>query len=90
MARKPKFGGNGPRQGVAAADLMGTVRKSPDGTMLAICWPSPPHPCAWMVSDAHGSLGYEKPERITHWPVVGTIPCSPAAGVGLISREGDL
>lgn len=82
-ARKRMFGGNGKPQGDAAADLMGAVRKSPDGTMLAICWPSPPSPSTWAVSDAYGSLGYERPERITHWPIVGAAPCSPAAGMEL-------
>ena len=86
-ARKPKFGGNGKPQGNAATDILGTVRKSPDGTMLAICWPSPPHPADWLTTDAHGSLGYEKPERIARWPVVGAIPCSPAAGMALTEQR---
>jgi hypothetical protein len=85
--RKPMFGGNGKPQGDAATDLMGTVRKSPDGTMLAICWPSPPVSWTWAVSDCYGAVGYEKPERVQHWPVVGAVPCSPAAGMELVKVE---
>jgi hypothetical protein len=84
---KPKFGGNGRPQGDARNDRMGTVRKSPDGRMLAICWPSPPSPAVWWVTDATGSVGYEKPSRVSHWPVVGAVPCSPAAGMELAALE---
>jgi hypothetical protein len=86
-ARKPKFGGNGCPQGDARTDLMGTVRKSPDGRMLAICWPSPPHRSAWWITDAMGSVGYEEPEQVAHWPVVGAVPFSPAAGMELKTQE---
>lgn len=70
-------------QGDAATDLMGTVRRSPDGTMLAINWPCPPSPSTWAVSDRIGSVGYETPGRVQHWPVIGAVPGTPAAGMQL-------
>jgi len=79
-----KFGGRGPIQGDAAHDLMGAVRRSPNGEYLAIQWPSPPHPSTWWVVDYAGSVGYETPERVAHWPVIGAVPGSPAAGMGLM------
>jgi hypothetical protein len=88
-ARKKRFGGNGFRTGTPGSDLAGTVRRSPDGTMLAICWPSPPSLSRWWVADAHGSLGYEPPERIAHWPVVGAVPYSAAAGMALKTGTGE-
>ena len=81
--KKERFGGAGRKTGNAATDPLGAVRRSPDGTMIAIMWPFPPHPCMWAVTDYRGSLGYEKPERVAHWPVVGAVPWSPAAGVEL-------
>jgi hypothetical protein len=66
---------------------MGTVRKSPDGTMLAICWPSPPSRSVWWIADANGSVGYEEPDRVAHWPARGAVPCSPAAGMELVKPE---
>jgi hypothetical protein len=64
-----------------------TVRRSPDATMLAILWPSDPSPARWMVADFAGSCGYDTPERVAHWPVVGAVPFSPADGVEF-SRPG--
>lgn len=81
--RRNAFGGRGPRQGDAWTDPMGTVRRSPDGRWLAILLPSPPHPARWHVQDHHGSGGYERCERVAHWPIVGAVPWSPAAGVPL-------
>lgn len=81
--RKKPFGGRGRKQGDPAGDPMGTVRRSPDQTMLAIHWPSPPSAYSWHATDRHGSLGYEKPERIAHWPVTGSVPGTPAAGMEL-------
>lgn len=86
-ARKLKFGGNGTTQGDSGTDPMGTVRKSPNGYWLAINWPSPPHPAVWHVIDYHGSGGYEQPERVAHWPVIGAVPGSPAAGMELKRPE---
>jgi hypothetical protein len=83
MSKQPPFGGAGRKTGDAANEKTGSVRKSPDGTMIAIMWPSPPHPAMWAVMDSHGSLGYEKSDRIAHWPFVGAVPFSPAAGVEL-------
>jgi len=86
--RKPPFGGGPKRpQGNATEDVMGTVRRSPDGSMLAMHWPSRPHPADWMVADRHGSCGYEKLERIAHWPVIGAVPGSPAAGMELVRPD---
>lgn len=86
-ARKPMFGGDGKPQGDATTDLMGAVRRSPDCTMLAIKWPSPPSPSTWAVSDRYGSVGYEKPERVQHWPIIGAVPGSLAAGMELATPE---
>jgi hypothetical protein len=66
-----------------AADLIGAVRRSPNGTRLAVLWPSPPHPARWMVTDRWGSTGYEADAVVADWPVVGAVPCSPAAGMEL-------
>jgi hypothetical protein len=79
-----KFGGPGREQGNAETDLIGAVRRSPDGHYIAVKWPSPPHPAVWMVSDYVGSTGYEQSWRIAHWPMVGAMPCSPAAGMALL------
>lgn len=65
------------------ADLLGTVRRSPNGACLAILWPSPPHPARWIVTDRWGSTGYETDEVVDNWPVVGAVPFSPAAGMEL-------
>ncbi|MFE9127039.1 hypothetical protein ACFYOF_16740 [Streptomyces sp. NPDC007148] len=70
-----------------AADLIGAVRRSPNGTCLAVLWPSPPHPARWMVTDRWGSTGYETDEAIKDWPVVGAVPFSPAAGMELAEQE---
>lgn len=80
------FGGRGTgrTQGDPTADLIGTVRRSPDGEWLAIMWPSRPHPYLWAVTDYVGSAGYETPERIGHWPIAGAVPFSPAAGMSLM------
>lgn len=83
-----QFGGNGQIQGDSAKDKMGTVRRSPDGSFLAVMWPSPPHPKSWHVIDRHGSVGYEKPDRVTHWPIIGAVPGSPAAGMELSEHQG--
>jgi hypothetical protein len=64
-------------------DLIGAVRRSPDGTRLAVLWPSPPHPARWMVTDRWGSTGYEADDVVADWPVVGAVPFSPAAGMEL-------
>lgn len=64
-------------------DLLGTVRRSPDGACLAVLWPSPPHPGRWMVTDRWGSVGYERNRVVADWPIVGAVPCSPAAGMEL-------
>jgi len=79
------FGGKGTGrpQGDAANDPIGTVRQAPDGEWIAIMWPSRPSPYLWAVTDYVGSVGYEKPERVAHWPIVGAVPCSPAAGMAL-------
>lgn len=86
MPKKTKFGGPGRKVGDVHTDLTGAVRRSPDQTMIAILWPSPPHPAAWAVSDHHGSLGYEKPDRVAHWPVIGAVPGTPAAGQPLATQ----
>lgn len=85
--RKPQFGGPGRKQGDSTADPMGTVRRSPDGYWLAIMWPSPPSADSWHVIDYYGSGGYERPERVAHWPVIGSVPGSPAAGMSLNRPE---
>lgn len=82
-ARRDAFGGRGPDVGEPSTDEVGTVRRSPDGRWIAIQWPSRPSPHTWAVSDQHGAAGYEKPARVAHWPVVGVVPFSPAAGVPL-------
>lgn len=68
-------------------NLLGTVRRHPDGTMLAVLWPSPPHPHRWMVTDRWGSCGYETDDAVANWPVVGAVPFSPAAGVSLDAAD---
>ncbi|MEC4016013.1 hypothetical protein [Streptomyces sp. H27-D2] len=68
-------------------DLLGSVRRNPEGTVLAILWPSPPHPARWMVTDQWGSCGYESDEVVADWPVVGAVPFSPAAGMDLSATE---
>lgn len=86
MPKKTKFGGPGRKSGDPVLDLVGAVRRSPDGTMLAIHWPSPPSLHRWAVADHHGSLGYETPDRIAHWPVIGAVPGTPAAGQYLATQ----
>jgi hypothetical protein len=86
MTTAPFGGGKGKPQGDVSKDLMGTVRRAPDMTMLAVLWPSDPHPCRWMVTDHAGSLGYEMPERVAHWHVIGAVPGTPAAGMVLARR----
>lgn len=83
MRTRAPFGGKGPRVGDPGTDATGTVRRSPDGRWLALLLPSPPHRSRWHVQDQHGSGGYEADERVAHWPVVGVVPWSPAAGVPL-------
>ena len=70
-----------------ADDLIGAVRRSPEGTRLAVLWPSPPHPARWMVTGRWGSTGYEKDDVVASWPVVGAVPFSPAAGMELAEIE---
>jgi hypothetical protein len=79
-----KLGGSGRRQGDPEADLIGVVRRSPDGHYIAVKWPSPPSRAVWMISDYVGSNGYEESWRIAHWPVAGAMPFSPAAGMALL------
>lgn len=74
---------------VHLADLIGSVRRSPEGTRLAVLWPSPPHAARWMVTDRWGSTGYETDERVANWPVVGAVPFSPAAGMELAECKGN-
>jgi hypothetical protein len=76
---------------VELPDLLGTVRRHPDGTVLAVLWPSPPHPARWMVTDKWGSLGYERNRAVKDWPIVGAVPFSPAAGMSLdtTATEGE-
>ncbi|MGW8846561.1 hypothetical protein ACWGNE_02160 [Streptomyces xiamenensis] len=64
-------------------DLLGSVRRSPTGTVLAVLWPSPPAPDRWMLTDRWGSLGYEPNATVADWPIVGAVPYSPAAGMAL-------
>ena len=66
-----------------AEDLLGAVRRKPNGCVLAVLWPSPPHAARWMVTDKWGSCGYESDEAVKDWPVVGAVPFSPAAGMEL-------
>ncbi len=72
-------------------NALGTVRRKPNGRVLAVLWPSPPHPARWMVTDQWGSCGYETDEKVADWPVVGAVPFSPAAGVPLapLADEAD-
>jgi hypothetical protein len=79
-----KYGGSGRTQGDAEGDLIGAVRRSPSGHYIAVKWPAPPNKAVWMVSDYVGSTGYEESWRVAHWPVVGAMPCSPAAGMSLL------
>lgn len=72
-----------PPQPGPGKDLTGAVRRSPNGTRLAVLWPSPPHPDRWIVTDRWGSTGYESDEAVADWPVVGAVPFSPAAGMEL-------
>lgn len=71
----------------ALPDLLGSIRRSPNGASLAILWPSPPSSHRWIVTDRWGSTGYESDERVADWPVVGAVPCSPAAGTELTRPE---
>lgn len=91
-ARRQAFGGRGPdhgdlEHGDPAHDALGTVRRSPHGRWLANLLPSPPHSARWHVQGQHGAGGYETTNRVAHWPVVGAIPWSPAAGVPLDGTE---
>lgn len=61
-------------------NLLGTVRRKPNGKVIAVLWPSPPHPARWMVTDRWGSCGHETDAAVADWPVVGAVPFSPAAG----------
>lgn len=81
--KRNAFGGRGLPQGDPEADLVGVVRRSPDGRWMAIKLPSPPSTRHWQVQDRRGSGGYEESSRVGHWPVVGVVPWSPAAGVPL-------
>lgn len=81
--RRNAFGGRGLRQGDASADPVGAVRRSPDGRFLAVKLPSRPHPADWVIQDRYGACGHEQHHRVAHWPIVGAVPWSPAAGVPL-------
>lgn len=70
-----------------AENLLGTVRRKPNGCVLAVLWPSPPHPARWMTTDMWGSCGYETNDVVKDWPVVGAVPFSPAAGFPLAMPE---
>lgn len=59
------------------------MRGSPDGTMVAVHWPSPPSRLSWALLGRVGPLGFETPERVAHWPVMGAMPGTPAAGAKL-------
>ncbi|MFE1362613.1 hypothetical protein, partial [Streptomyces harbinensis] len=63
-----------------AEDLLGTVRRSPDGQFLAILWPSARDPYRWITTASWTATGYETDETVATWPVVGAVPGSPAAG----------
>lgn len=84
------FGGKGTGQSIgdAGKDSIGTVRLAPNSEMVAIMWPARPHPLTWAVTDYLGSIGFEAPERVAHWPIVGSVPCSPAAGYTLKRPRG--
>ncbi|WP_055477649.1 hypothetical protein [Sphaerimonospora mesophila] len=77
MSTQPNLSGS------PADNLLGTVRRKPNGKVIAVLWPSPPSPNRWMVTDEWGSCGYETDEKVADWPVVGAVPFSPAAGVPL-------
>jgi hypothetical protein len=79
-----KYGGSGRKQGDPEADLIGTVRRAPNGEYIAIKWPSPPHAACWAVVDYVGSVGYETSATVAHWPVGGAVPYTPAAGMALL------
>lgn len=86
MTRTPKwFGGKGGgiRLGDSATDPIGTVRRAPNDEWIAIMWPSRPSLHTWAVTDYVGPVGYETPDRVAHWPIVGAVPSSPAAGTPL-------
>ncbi|MGK3107904.1 MULTISPECIES: hypothetical protein [Streptomyces] len=83
MTRKTKRWDDTSKPDIELPDLLGTVRRHPDGTVLAVLWPSPPHPSRWMVTDRWGSLGYERNRAVADWPIVGAVPFSPAAGMDL-------
>jgi hypothetical protein len=68
-------------------NLLGTVRRKPNGCVLAVLWPSPPSPDRWMTTDMWGSCGYETDEAVKDWLVVGAVPFSPAAGFPLNPPE---
>jgi hypothetical protein len=70
-----------------ADDLLGTVRRKPGGTTLAVLWPADPHPHRWMTTDHWGSSGYESDATVADWPVVGAVPYSPAAGFPIPKPE---
>ncbi|MET8985915.1 hypothetical protein ABZW49_10740 [Nonomuraea wenchangensis] len=70
-----------------AENLLGTVRRKPNGRVLAVLWPSPPSPNRWMTTDCWGSCGYETDDVVADWPVVGAVPFSPAAGFPLPEPE---
>lgn len=70
-----------------APDLLGTVRRKPNGCVIAVLWPSDPSPARWMVTDHWGSCGYESDETVADWPVVGAVPYSPAAGFPIPKPE---
>jgi hypothetical protein len=89
VAENKPFGGRGRRSGNAHTDLMGAVRRSPDQTMVAIHWPSRPSAHTWAVADHLGSVGYELPDRVAHWPVIGAVPGTPAAGMPLADAPPD-
>jgi len=72
-----------PRSDGPGTDLPGTIRRSPDGRMLAVLWPYPPHRARWMVTGHWGSCGYEPDATVATWPVAGVMPFSPAAGCPL-------
>ena len=70
-----------------AENLLGTVRRKPNGCVIAVLWPADPSPARWMTADAWGSCGYEADKDVADWPVVGAVPFSPAAGFPLAMPE---
>lgn len=72
---------------ITVKDLLGTVRRKPNGRVIAVLWPSDPSPARWMTADAWGSCGYEADDVVADWPVVGAVPFSPAAGFPLPKPE---